>query len=318
MASDSESVIDELPAELRGYLRLGNDPKLIPQFLELGIPNLDHILGGGLTVGQYTLIKGNSKVGKTYLIVQAFKAAIAKGHDCYLLDLEKSYNPEWYELQGVDTSKVIVARPPNGEKACDLLEALIRRNVGMIAVDSLAAVVPGAEIEKNHAENTVGLAAKLINRMTRELVNEIQDTIVLMVNQYRMGIGVSYGDPRTLPGGMGQEYFAWTTIQVKRSGWLTEKDQRVGFTMEFYTETNRSAAPFQSAKVPFKFATGLQITDALVEMALEFGVIEAKGGGNYYMDGERIAVRGREALVAKLDEELAFKEEVTLRVRRGA
>ena len=146
MASDSESVIDELPAELRGYLRLGNDPKLIPQFLELGIPNLDHILGGGLTVGQYTLIKGNSKVGKTYLIVQAFKAAIAKGHDCYLLDLEKSYNPEWYELQGVDTSKVIVARPPNGEKACDLLEALIRRNVGMIAVDSLAAVVPGASV----------------------------------------------------------------------------------------------------------------------------------------------------------------------------
>ena len=321
MAENSESSVpslDDIPAELRGFLRLGNDPKFVPKFLSLGVPNLDLILGGGLTRGQYTLVKGNTKVGKTYLLIQAFKAAIAEGQDVYLIDLEKSFNPDWYEKQGVDTSKIVVGRPPNGERAADLVEALIRRNVGMVCVDSLAAVVPGAELEKSHAENTVGLAAKLINRLTRELVNEIQDTTDIMVNQYRMGIGVSYGDPRTLPGGMGQEYFAWTTIEVKRSGWITKGDERVGFNMEFYTAANRSAAPFQSAKVPFRFEGGLQITDALVEVALDFGVIEARPGGNYYMDGERIAVRGREALVAKLDDEPEFKQEVESRVRRGA
>lgn len=308
----ADSGVDvEIPKDLKQFLCFGSDEKFETKLLPLGIPSLDAVLGGGLAMGQYVLVKGETTAGKTFFVQKVFAAAQAHGLSCYLVDLEKAYNPKWYEANGVDTSKLVIVRPPSGEKAFDVVLALIRANVGVVAIDSLAAVTPKAELDKSFEENTVGNAAKLINRLTRELPTEIKDTIFICTNQYRSTIGISYGDPHVLPGGAGQEYFAWHIVKVKRSGWITEGDERTGFNMEFIIEKNRQAPPWQKAKIAFSFAHGLSILDSLIEMAVEGGILVARGGGNFYWsDGERIPVRGRPELIALLAEDADLRKRI--------
>lgn len=146
MADTTDSSIDvDIPKDLKQFLRFGNDEKFETKLLPLGIPSLDAILGGGLCKGHYMLIKGETTAGKTFLLQKIFVAAQAQGLSCYLVDLEKAYNPKWYAANGVDVSKLLVGTPSSGEKAFDLVLSLIRANVGVIALDSLAAVTPRAD-----------------------------------------------------------------------------------------------------------------------------------------------------------------------------
>jgi recombination protein RecA len=295
----------------------GSDQDLDLKLLKTGIPTLDYILGGGFARGRIIEIIGAFSSGKTYLTQVAIRAAQNEGMRCYLIDAERTYSKDWWQQSGIDTSKLGVASPTSGEKVADLAVGLVKAKADLVVLDSLAAISPTQEQEKDASGSTVGVQARLINRMLREITALNTNTIFFMINQTRSNIGVTYGNPETLPGGMGQQFFAWQIIRARRAGWLMGKlrgdEVRMGFNMEFTMEKNKQAPPWRKAVIPFWYKGGFDVASSILDFCTDNGVVEVRGGGNYYFEGEHLA-RGRNDMVKLLREndELRGRLEATI------
>ena len=302
----------------------GDDPSALVTWLELGIPQLDDTLGGGLAYDRLTEVIGLESAGKTLLALFAIKAAQADGKPVVFIDVERAWEPTWADSIGIDLSKVLVSQPRTGEAAFDIAHAVVQDedNPGLLVIDSLAAMTAKAEIEDNDGgmgQQFVGLHARLINRGLRELNSLNHGWAVIIINQIRENVGVRYGNPETLPGGKAQRFVAWQIIRTRRAGWIEEgigKDKkRVGYLWRIVIEKNKQGEPWRECTLPFYFTGAIDETASLLDVAIETGIIARKGSWYDFGDlhvqglkGLRDAVNADEAVFEQIKEALAAKE----------
>ena len=286
-------------------LQYGTSERFVPRYLSTGIRNLDSALGGGLRKGSFVLLTGEFSSGKTLLAQYFLKEAQAAGLVAAYLDAERAFNQTWMAQSGVDCGALMVSQTSRGEKAFDIVHALIRNKVGLIIIDSLAALITTAQAKAEMGQMFVGAHAQMINKAITKMLDALEegqsDTIVVAINQYRAPIGGGPGTPNQIvPGGKGQTFYNHLWLKVRRAGWATTKSksksdkypQKVGFTMNVEVFKSKQSVPFQNVRIPFDFHTQLDEVAAIVYEALDFGLIEAHG--SYYdLDGERFQGRSK-------------------------
>jgi recombination protein RecA len=280
-AVDLDRLRKTISKELGQEVFFGSNEKLALRKLPLGISVFDSALDGGFAFDRMVLIIGEFSAGKTTLAWLAIKAGLANGLTAAYVDIERGWNPEWARALGIDPSKILVVQPKTGEQAGDAIIALLRAKIDIIVVDSLAAVVPSVELEADQSEmfekQFIGGTPRLINRIVRTITAENQGSLVICINQLREGIGVTFGNPESLPGGKGQKFHAWQIVRVRRGAWLEEgtgsEKRRVGYRMRIRVEKNKQGAPFKEAEVPFYFTGEVDELAGLVEFAIEAGAV---------------------------------------------
>jgi len=303
---DSLGSVEKRAKKRKLRLLRGDDPKLEIVKIPFEISALDTILGGGIPLGRTTLITGNFGVGKTFFSQLAMAKFQTEAYKVAYIDTERRYEPKWFANSGIDIKALSVSQPDSGENALETCQFLVEEQYGLIVLDSVAALVPTAEMEGTMEDSTVAAQARLLNKGLRKItaLNRASEdlgyrgTAFLLINQLRSGIGpfTSY----SLPGGQGQQYFASIILRISRGGYLQENGKKNGFIMKFMTDKNNLASPLQQCQLPFTFAGLIDTVGGLVEMALDLDIIKQKGP--YYtlpMEGET-SIMGRLAVVEKL------------------
>lgn len=288
-------------------LRYGNSPQFEPQYLSTGLRNLDAALGGGLRKSSFILVTGPFSSGKTLLAQYFMAEAQADGMEVAYLDAERAFHRTWAQQSGVDIEKLMVSQTVRGEKAFNIVHALIRNNVGLVVIDSLASLISTAQAESEMEQQFVGSQAQMLNKGITKMLDAMEeskaDTIVVAINQLRATIGGGPGSPAdTVPGGRGQTFYNHLWLKVRRAGWTTVKSkrkgdkypQKTGFTMAVEVHKSKQSVPFHAVRVPFDFRTQLDEVGAIVLEAMDYGLIESHG--SYYdLDGQRF--QGKAALL---------------------
>ncbi len=321
-SSDMGDVFKELVKEHGlGTIYWGSDDRLEVVKIPLGIEPLDKAIGGGFALGRFTELIGEFSSGKSLLSFFVLKSAQELGHACAYIDAERTFDPAWASVLGVDTSKLLVLRPKAGEEAFDILSKLCKEHFGVVVLDSLASLAPSRRLEASESDSLPALQARMINQglMDINAVNEV--TAIVLINQLRESIGVTFGNPETLPGGKGQRFYASLMLRVRRGEWITEdydgrkagdKKRRVGFNLKVIVEKNKQGGgqQFDKAEVPFLFSGIIDVVAGLVPMALDMGIIK-QNGANYEVFGQ--SAYGRRKLI----EMVAASEELQEKIREA-
>lgn len=286
-------------------LQFGSADHFVPSYLSTGVRNLDAALGGGLRKGSIVLLTGEFSSGKTLLSQYFIKEAQKAGLVAVYLDAERAFHQAWMAQSGVDVDKLLVSQTARGEKAFNIVHSVIRNQVGLVVIDSLAALNTTAVAEGAMEDQTMGDKAKMINKAVEKMLDSLEeaksDTIIVAINQYRSPIGGGPGTPQQLPpGGKGQSFYAHLWLKVRRAGWETVKSrkkgekypQKVGFTMGVEVFKSKQCIPFSNVKIPVKFDSQIDEVAALVYEALDYGLIEAHGA-YYDLEGHRFQGRSK-------------------------
>jgi recombination protein RecA len=268
-----------------------------------GSPSLDRALGcQGYPRGRIVEIFGPESSGKTTLTLHAIAETQRAGGVAAFIDAEHALDTHYAKAVGVDIGQLLVSQPDTGEQALDILEALVRSGgVDLIVVDSVAALVPKAEIEGEMGDQHMGLQARLMSQALRKLtgVTHRAETTIMFINQLRMKIGVMFGSPETTTGGHALKYYASVRLDIRRIGPIKNGDDVVGNRTRVKVVKNKLAPPFQMAEFDILYGTGIDAIGDLLDLAVSQGVLE-KRGAYYALDGDTIAQgreRGRELLL---------------------
>lgn len=297
--------------------------------LSTGSLTLDVVLGGGWPTNQWVEIVGEASHGKTAIALKtiATNQALDPNFTAVWIAAEP-FDKGYAEMCGVDTERVLLVETNSMEDAFDAcIQFMESKGVDLVVVDSLPALVPSAEDEKDMEEFTVGRGALITNKFfrkvsaatRRDLVEDERPVLGIMINQYRMKIGVMHGDPRTTPGGLGKDYAYSIRCEVKRDEWLEvgtgQEKRRVGQTIRVKTIKNKTFAPQQTAYVDFYFAEGGVVSEGeydrgkeIVALSILNGIVERRGGWMYYGDRKW---QGAQALIDSLREEIDLSEEIS-------
>ena len=261
--------------ERAGY---GDDARLVKDLIPINVLGVDEILGGGFRKGRMAMITGQESMGKTLFtqwVICAFQRA---GEVCAFIDPEKTFDPEWFCKTGVNVGDLLVVQPSSTEQAFDTACMWAENGVGLIVIDSLAALTPKARLDAGLEEQEfVGLLPRKLSEGLNKFTNINTDSLLVCTNQLRSKIGTVYGSPDEIPGGRAQKFYASYIVQIKRKGWLTEGDERVGYNMLVKTEKNKLAPPFQETTVPFLYTGLVDTLGNSIELALDLGLIVRKG-----------------------------------------
>ena len=302
------------------HVYYGNDPRLIPYKVPFDIPQLDTILGGGIPLGRSILVTGNFGSGKTFF-GQITMANFQKNNlSVAYVDTERRYDPEWFSHSGINVDKLFVAQPDSGENALDICAFFIQEKMGLVVLDSVAALAPTAELEGSMDDNTVAAIARLLNKGLRKITAEniadedlvYRGTAFMIINQMRSGIGpfTSY----SLPGGQGQQFFSSIILRVMRGSWLEEDGKKIGFNMKFHTEKNNLAEWPQECHLPFNFTGMLDTVGGLVELAIDIGVIKQAGPYYFFTGSEDKKIQGKQALIEHIKGNTELFEEIKAKI----
>jgi recombination protein RecA len=261
---------------------------------------LDRALGiGGYPRGRIVEIFGPESSGKTTLTLHAIAEAQQAGALAAFVDAEHAFDPAYARATGVRTSELLLSQPDSGEQALDIVENLAStKKLGLIVIDSVAALVPQAEIDGSMGDNHLGLQARLMSRALRKLaaVASKTNTTLIFVNQLRHKIGVMFGSPETTPGGNALKFYASQRLDVRRTGKVSSDDRVVGNRTRVKVIKNKCAQPFEEAEFDIRWGMGIDITADLVDTATMVGVI-VKSGSHYNHGGKSIG-QGRERVRA--------------------
>ena len=334
MNDEAKKVMAQLNKKFNGnVVVLASDIRsdLIPRITS-GSTTLDYVLGGGFPGNQWNELIGEPSHGKTALALKTIAAnqQLDPEHTTVWVAAEQ-WVPEYAEMCGVDTSRVIVIETSVMEEAYQsVIQFAESKAVDAIVIDSLPALSPAPEMEKDMSEATVGRGALLTNKffrvvgtaMKRSLIEDERPVLGLIINQYRMKIGVMHGDPRTTPGGEGKNYAFFTRCEVKRDEWIEigsgNSKVRVGQRIKVRTLKNKTAPPQRVAYFDFYFAEGgecapgeFDFAKEIASLAVVKGIIDRKGGWYYY--GER-KWQGIEPVISSIREEIELKEEIRKQV----
>lgn len=283
MSAGKVPTIEDL--EKQGLLMRGDDERLRVRRLPLGIPALDAMLGGGVPIGRILLAYGPESTGKT-LVAQYIVAAAQKQDPegvALLMDMERSYDKEWWAGSGVDVERLLVSDPATAEQAIDIMRRMLEvtPKLSVIVLDSIASMTPGSEadLEVSTEQRNIGLLALLVTKMFRQVLPLIKrDTIFVITNQMRDTIG-SHEELAGLPGGRSQRHFAHIILRTKRESWIMDaaNKQRIGFNMELTVRKNKTAPIQPGVILPFRFHGQIDLLSSYLEDGVQRGLIEQAG-----------------------------------------
>lgn len=282
-----------------------------------GSLSLDIALGvGGYPRGRVVEIYGPESSGKTTVALHAIAAAQAKGGQAAFIDAEHALDPEYAERLGVNIDELLLSQPDTGEQALEICEALVRSGaVDIVVVDSVAALVPKAEIEGEMGDSHVGLQARLMSQALRKLSGAINksQTNAIFINQIREKVGVMFGSPEVTPGGRALKFYASVRIDVRRGEAIKQGNDIVGNKTRIRVVKNKVAPPFRTAEVDIMYGQGISQEGEIVDLGAEVEVVQ-KSGAWYSYEGERLG-QGRENAKQFLIENPAIKTEIDQKIR---
>ncbi|MCA0369688.1 MAG: recombinase RecA [Proteobacteria bacterium] len=298
-------------------MRLGQQETVAIEAISTGSLGLDIALGvGGLPRGRIIEVYGPESSGKTTLALHVVAEAQKKGGTCAFIDAEHALDPIYAQKLGVNVNELIVAQPDAGEQALEIADTLVRSGgVEVVIVDSVAALVPKAELEGEMGDSHMGLQARLMSQALRKLTGSISRTncTVIFINQIRHKIGVMFGSPETTTGGNALKFYASVRLDIRRIGAIKNKDEVVGNQTRVKVVKNKVAPPFRTVEFDIMYGEGISKTGELIDLGVKSEVIE-KSGSWYAYDGERIG-QGREAVRAYLKENPATAEAIEHAIR---
>jgi recombination protein RecA len=299
-------------------MKLGADALIRDvETISTGSLGLDLALGvGGLPRGRVIEIYGPESSGKTTLALQVIAQAQLRGGICAFIDAEHALDVTYGRKLGVRTEDLLISQPDHGEQALEIAETLVRSGaIDVLVVDSVAALVPRAEIEGDMGDPQMGLQARLMSQALRKLTGSIakSNTIVIFINQIRMKIGVMFGNPETTSGGNALKFYSSVRLDIRRIAAIKQGDQIVGSRTKVKVVKNKVAPPFREAEFDILYGTGISKEGELVDIGSELGIVE-KSGAWYSFNGERIG-QGRENTKEFLKENRETADVIEQRVR---
>jgi recombination protein RecA len=298
-------------------MRMDAKEKVRVEAVPTGAINLDAAIGvGGIPRGRVTEIYGPESSGKTTLCLHVVANAQKMGGVAAFIDAEHALDTEYARKLGVDVESLLISQPDTGEQALEICEILVRSGaVDIVVVDSVAALVPKAEIEGDMGDSHVGLQARLMSQALRKLTGAIarSKTIVIFINQLREKIGVMFGNPETTTGGKALKFYASVRLDIRRIGPVKEKEDVVGSHVRVKVVKNKVAPPFKQAEFDIMYAEGISHTSLLVDIGAEANIIE-KSGAWYSYKGQKIG-QGRENAKMYLKDNPAIMAEIEEQVK---
>ena len=297
-------------------MKLGDTKKIDVELLPSGSLSLDLALGGGYPKGRIIEIYGPESSGKTTLALHAIAEMQKQGGQCAFIDAEHALDPAYAKKIGVDTANLLISQPDNGEQALEICETLVRSGaVDLIVVDSVAALVPQAEIDGDMGDAQMGLQARLMSQAMRKLTGIISKSkaTVIFINQIRMKIGVMFGNPETTTGGNALKFYASVRIDIRRIGQIKDGDNVSGNRTKIKVVKNKIAAPFRTAEFDIMYNEGISKTGDILDLAVSNDVIEKSGAFLKY-NGETLG-QGRENVKKLFKEKPELMAEIEKKVR---
>ena len=300
-------------------MKLGEAKKIDVELLPSGSLSLDLALGGGYPKGRIIEIYGPESSGKTTLALHAIAEIQKQGGQAAFIDAEHALDPAYAKKIGVKTEDLLISQPDNGEQALEICETLVRSNaVDLIVVDSVAALVPQAEIDGDMGDAQMGLQARLMSQAMRKLTGIISKSraTVIFINQIRMKIGVMFGNPETTTGGNALKFYASVRIDIRRIGQIKAGDNISGNRTKIKVVKNKIAAPFRTAEFDIMYNEGISKTGDILDLGVQYGVID-KAGAFLKYKGETLG-QGREAVKKLFSEKPELMAEIEQQVRAKA
>ena len=300
-------------------MKLGEQSKIDVELFSSGSLALDLALGGGYPKGRIIEMSGPESSGKTTLALHAIAEIQKQGGQAAFIDAEHALDPAYARKIGVDTSNLLISQPDNGEQALEICETLVRSGaVDLIVVDSVAALVPQAEIDGDMGDAQMGLQARLMSQAMRKLTGIISKTkaTVIFINQIRMKIGVMFGNPETTTGGNALKFYASVRIDIRRIGQIKDGDDVAGNRTKIKVVKNKIAAPFRTAEFDIMYNEGVSKTGDVLDLAVSHGILEKSGAFIKY-NGETLG-QGREAVKKYFKENPKVMDEIEKKVREAA
>ena len=297
-------------------MKLGENHKVDVELLPSGCLSLDIALGGGYPKGRIIEIYGPESSGKTTLTLHAIAEIQKQGGTAAFIDAEHALDPAYAKKLGVDTENLLVAQPDNGEQALEITETLVRSNaVDLIVVDSVAALVPQAEIDGDMGDAHMGLQARLMSQALRKLTGIINKSkaTVIFINQIRMKIGVMFGNPETTTGGNALKFYASVRADIRRTAQIKSGDDVIGNRTKVKIVKNKIAAPFRIAEFDIMYNEGISKTGDILDLAVEHEIL-GKSGAFYKYNDQNIG-QGRENAKRYLLENPEVMAEIEKKVR---
>jgi len=290
------------------------------EVIPTGSLGLDLALGiGGLPKGRIVEIYGPESSGKTTLALHAIAEAQKRGGTCAFVDAEHALDPGYARKLGVDVDNLLISQPDAGEQALEIADTLVRSGaVDVLVVDSVAALVPRAELEGEMGDSHVGLHARLMSQALRKLTGSVSrsNTLLIFLNQIRLKIGVMFGNPETTTGGNALKFYASVRMEIRRIGQIKERDEVTGNQTRVKVVKNKMAPPFRQVEFDIMYGEGVSKVGELIDLGVKAGVVE-KSGAWFSCDSQRIG-QGRENAKQFLRDNPAMAESIEKRIREQA
>ena len=300
-------------------MKMGEAPKVDVTVIPTGAINLDMALGvGGLPRGRVIEIFGPESSGKTTLTLHCIAEDQKLGNTCAFIDAEHAMDAEYAKRLGVNIDELILAQPDTGEQALDIAESLVRSAaVDLIVVDSVAALVPRAEIEGEMGDSHMGLQARLMSQALRRLTGIISksNTTVIFINQLREKIGVMFGNPETTTGGRALKFYSSVRLDIRRIKTIQQGDNMVGNRTRVKVVKNKVAPPFKVVEFDIMYGTGISKSGVILDSAVDKDIVE-KAGSWYSYNGEKLG-QGRENVKQYLEENEDILNEIENKLRES-
>ena len=301
-------------------MKLGSREAIEIEAVSSGSLGLDIALGiGGLPRGRVVEIFGPESLGKTTMALHAIAEAQRSGGTAAFIDAEHALDPAYAKKLGVDIDELIVSQPDTGEQALEIADTLVRSNaIDVLVIDSVAALVPRAEIEGEMGDSHVGLQARLMSQALRKITGSISRSkcLVIFINQIRMKIGVMYGSPETTTGGNALKFYASVRLDIRRTGAIKDRDEVIGNTTRVKVVKNKVAPPFKQVEFDIMYGEGVSKVGEILDLGVKAGLVE-KSGAWFSYDSVRIG-QGRENAKAWLRENVEQAARLEAQIRANA
>lgn len=301
-------------------MRLGQSTNIDIEAISTGSLGIDIALGiGGLPKGRIIEIYGPESSGKTTLALSVIAQAQKKGGTCAFIDAEHALDPSYAKKIGVDIDNLLISQPDAGEQALEIADTLVRSGaIDVMVVDSVAALVPKAELEGEMGDSHMGLQARLMSQALRKLTSTVSrsNTLIIFINQIRMKIGVMFGNPETTTGGNALKFYASVRMDIRRIGAIKDKEDVIGSQTRVKIVKNKVAPPFKTVDFDIMYGEGISKTGELIDLGVKAGFVE-KSGAWFSYNGEKLG-QGRENAKMFLRENPAVADEIEKKIRADA
>ena len=323
---DKEKALDAALSQIErnfgkgSIMKLGQQDALDIEAISTGSLGLDIALGiGGLPKGRVVEIYGPESSGKTTLSLHAVAEAQKAGGTCAFIDAEHALDPGYAQKLGVNVEELLISQPDAGEQALEITDTLVRSGaIDVLVIDSVAALVPRAELEGEMGDHHVGLQARLMSQALRKLTSSVakSNTMIIFINQIRMKIGVMFGSPETTSGGNALKFYSSVRLDIRRIGAIKDKEDVVGNHTRVKVVKNKVAPPFKTVEFDIMYGEGISKMGELIDLGVKAEIVE-KSGSWFSYDSQRIG-QGRENVKIFLKENPDMAEEIERKIRENA